>query len=78
MIDRTPPISNRIPTANPIFPPVLIPPEVDSAVELDDVAVEEAAEAMELVDATPVAAMSATDESTEVFGDVIAEGRVEV
>lgn len=63
---------------NPIFPPVLIPSEVVSDFELDDVAVDEAAEAMELVDTPPVAARIASDVPTDVFGEVIAVGSAEV
>tara|TARA_R110002060_G_scaffold187_3_gene360 strand:+ start:151 stop:522 length:372 start_codon:yes stop_codon:yes gene_type:complete len=56
-----------------------MPSELVSEVELDDVAVEEAAEAMELVVTPPVAARSASDcVPTDVFGEVIAVGRAEV
>ncbi len=79
MIDRTDPISNRIPIANPAFPPALIPPSDAPEVEESDVALEVAAETVVELDGTlPVAARRASVVPREVEGAEITVGREEV
>lgn len=79
MIDSTAPTSNRIPIANPAFPPALIPPSDVPEVEDSDVALDTAADfVVELDEMPPVAARSARDVPREVEGAEITVGRAEV
>jgi hypothetical protein len=74
--DRTAPISNKIPIANPAFPAVLIPPELELVVALD---VALAADIVEdlvgvLEDEMLVSAKSGWVGVTDVLGGVMAVG----